>query len=68
MGLSACSGIAFIIATIVSESCQPLSNYINSEKNEHSRTCIDFKKEVAASAIINIILDGLITLLPVTQV
>lgn len=65
MGLSACSGTVFITAIIAS--CQPLSYYFKRWNSEYSGTCIDIKKEVAASAIINIILDGLVTLLPVTQ-
>lgn len=66
MGVSACSGTVFIIVIIAS--CQPLSYYFNRWNSEYSGTCIDIKKEVAASSIINIILDGLVTLLPVTQV
>lgn len=66
MGLSACYGIVFIIVTLAA--CRPFSYFFHRWNAEYSGTCIDIDNEIYASAVINIILDGVITLLPMVQV
>lgn len=65
-GLSACRCIVFIIALFAS--CQPFGYFFDRWNSEYNGACIDINAQISASSIINIILDGVITLLPTTQV
>ncbi|ROW18332.1 hypothetical protein VPNG_00495 [Cytospora leucostoma] len=66
MGISACYCTVFIVVSLAS--CQPFGYYFHRWNSQYSGTCLSISNRVTASAIINIILDGVITLLPVTQV
>lgn len=65
LAISTCYGTAFIIATLAS--CKPFTYYFHRWQTEYSGTCIDMNSEIYALNVINIILDGTITLLPTTQ-
>lgn len=65
MGISVSYGASFIIATLAG--CRPFTYNFHRWQAEYSGTCIDITREIYASAVINIILDGIITLLPTTQ-
>lgn len=65
MALSASCGAAFIVATL--SACRPFDYFFHRWQAEYSGVCIDFYSEIYASFVVNIILDGAITLLPTTQ-
>lgn len=65
MAISTSYGASFIIATLAG--CRPLTYNFHRWQAEESGTCINITREIYASAVINIILDGIITLLPTTQ-
>lgn len=65
MALSASCGAAFIVATLAA--CKPFDYWFHRWQAEYSGVCIDFHSEIYASSVVNIILDGAITLLPTTQ-
>lgn len=65
LALSTCYGAAFLIATLAS--CKPFTYYFHRWQTEYSGTCIDMNSEIYALNVINIVLDGTITLLPTTQ-
>lgn len=65
MALSATYGVVGIVWTLAA--CKPFSYNFHKWQAEYSGTCIDTPSVIYASAIINIVLDGIITLLPTTQ-
>lgn len=67
MGISISYGASFIIATLAG--CRPFTYNFHRWQAESSGTgtCINITQEIYASAVINIILDGIITLLPTIQ-
>lgn len=65
MAISAGYGASFIIATLAG--CQPLDYQFHRWQAEAEGTCINITEEIYASAVINILLDGIITLLPTVQ-
>lgn len=66
MALSTSYGVAFMVTTLAA--CKPFSYYFHRwQAAEYSGTCIDRYLAIYASSLINIILDGAITLLPTTQ-
>ncbi|KAK2606579.1 hypothetical protein N8I77_005319 [Diaporthe amygdali] len=66
MVLSTSYGTAFIIATLAS--CRPFNYFFHRWQAEYSGTCISIYHKFYASVVINIIADGIITLLPITQI
>lgn len=65
IAFSAGFGAAFITATLAS--CKPFNYWFQRWKIEYRGECIDFYRQHYASSVINIILDGTITLAPATQ-
>lgn len=65
LAISTCYGTAFLIATLAA--CKPFTYYFHRWQTECNGTCIDMNSEIYALNVINIVLDGTITLLPTTQ-
>jgi hypothetical protein len=65
MAVSVSGGLAFIVAML--SSCKPFAYFFHRWKLEATGTCIDIHLEIYSSAIFNITLDGIIFLLPTTQ-
>lgn len=58
-------GASFIIAALAS--CKPFTYKFHRWQAEYSGKCANIDYEIYASNVINVILDGVITLLPTTQ-
>jgi hypothetical protein len=65
MGISTSYGVVFFITALAD--CRPFSYNFYKWEAEVNGTCINISHSIYASAIINIILDGIITLMPMTQ-
>lgn len=65
MAISVSYTVAGTVTSFVS--CRPFNYIFHRWQAEYSGICIDFHREIFAAAVINIVLDGAITLLPATQ-
>lgn len=65
MALTACYGTAGVVSMLAA--CKPFTYNFHKWQAEYSGACIDASRVIYSGAVINITLDGAITLLPITQ-